>query len=105
MLSVPATEVITEQTPAGRVINSSNFFPRISPVNLLMVIAKKDSEVRNARARALFELVSGEKKMVEYYTAAIKGAKSLNMSMHVPADRLDDLQPDFDSILNNVTVK
>ncbi len=66
VLSVPATESITEQTPAGRVINSSNFFPRISPVHLLMVIAKKDSEVRNARARALFELVSGEKKLVEY---------------------------------------
>jgi len=66
VLSVPATEFIREQTPAGRVVNSSNFFSRISPVRLLMVLAKKDSKLRNARARALFEQVGGEKKLVEY---------------------------------------
>jgi uncharacterized protein DUF3108/tetratricopeptide repeat protein len=53
----------------------------------------------------LVDYLDGEKKMVEYYTAAIKGSKSLDMSLHVEADLLDDLQPDFDSILNSVEVK
>ena len=66
VLTVPATEFAREQTPAGRIINSSNFFPRISPVRLLMVIAKRDSPVRNDRARALFKLVTGQKKVLEY---------------------------------------
>ncbi|MEA2062918.1 MAG: alpha/beta fold hydrolase [Gemmatimonadota bacterium] len=66
VLSVPATEFIREQTPAGRVVNSSNFFPRISPTPLLMVLAKQDSKLRNDRARALFELLKGKKKLIEY---------------------------------------
>ncbi|MFC1614743.1 alpha/beta hydrolase family protein [Gemmatimonadota bacterium] len=66
VLTVPAMEFITEQTPAGRVVNSINFVSRISPVPLLMVVAKQDVVARNARSRALFELVPGKKKMVEY---------------------------------------
>ena len=70
--------------------------------------ARRDAITSDLRAevdRMERQMLEGEKKMVEYYTAAIKGAKSLNMSMHVPVDLLDDLQPEFDSILNNVTVK
>lgn len=53
----------------------------------------------------LVDYIEGEKKMVQYYTVAIKGAKSVDMSLHVPADLLGDLQPDFDSILDSVKVK
>ena len=66
VLSVPAMEGVTEQTPAGRVINSSNFFPYYRDLSLLMVIAKKDSPDRNARAKALFDLAPVSKKMIEY---------------------------------------
>jgi len=66
VLSVPATEFVTEQTPAGRVINSSNFFPRYKDLSLLMVIAKKDIPLRNARAKELYDLAPVPKKMVEY---------------------------------------
>ncbi|HUU26432.1 MAG TPA: alpha/beta fold hydrolase [archaeon] len=65
-LSVPATESVTGQTPAERVINASNFFPRISKPSLLVIIAQRDSRERNERARALFELVPGKKKLIEY---------------------------------------
>ena len=51
------------------------------------------------------DYVSGDKKMVEYYATTLKGSTAVTVAMHVPADLLDDLQPDFDSILNNVTVK
>ena len=66
VLSVPATEFVTAQSPPGRVVNSSNFFPRYKDVSLLMLIAKKDIELRNTRARELFELAPVKKKLVEY---------------------------------------
>ena len=78
VLSVPATELVTGQTPADRVVNSSNFFSRIPPVPLLIVIAAKDSPVRNARAKALFELVHGEKKMIEYDEGHFLAPKKYN---------------------------
>jgi dienelactone hydrolase len=65
VLSVPATEFAAEQTPAGRVVNSSNFFPRIA-CSLLVIIARRDVPKRNERARALFELAPGHKKLIEY---------------------------------------
>lgn len=65
VLIVPATELRTEQTAPGMVVNSSNFFPRITS-SLMLVMALKDSELRNARARELFKLVRGKKKLVEY---------------------------------------
>ena len=49
--------------------------------------------------------MSGDKKMVEYYATTLKGSLAVTVAMHVPADLLDDLLPDFDAILNNVTVK
>lgn len=66
ILNVPATEFITAQTPPGRVINSSNFFSRYKDLSLLMVIAKKDIPLRNARAKELFELAPIDKKLIEY---------------------------------------
>lgn len=66
VLSVPATEFITEQTPAGQVVNSSNFFPRFKNVSLLMVIARKDDQYRNGRAKELFAVAPVKKKMIEY---------------------------------------
>jgi len=66
ILSVPATEDATAQTPPGRIINSSNFFPRYKNQSLLMVIAKRDDPVRNARALQLFESAPVKKKLVEY---------------------------------------
>ena len=66
VLNVPATEFVKTQTPSGRVVNSSNFFPRYSGFSMLMVIAKKDDQLRNARAKELFELAPVKKKMIEY---------------------------------------
>ncbi|NOY96001.1 MAG: alpha/beta fold hydrolase [Chlorobi bacterium] len=66
ILSVPATEFITAQTPPGRVINSSNFFPRYKDLSLLVVVAKKDLALRTARAKELFELAPVHKKLIEY---------------------------------------
>ena len=53
----------------------------------------------------VIDYIENEKKMVEYYTSAIKGSQSLDLSMHVAADKLDEFKPDFDSILDNVEVK
>jgi cephalosporin-C deacetylase-like acetyl esterase len=66
VLSVPATEFLTTQTPAGRVVNSSNFFPRYKNFSLLMVIAEKDMALRNKRAKELFELAPVNKKLIKY---------------------------------------
>ena len=66
ILSVPATEFSTAQTPAGQVINSSNYFPHYTDLSLLMVLAKKDIPLRNERAKALFELAPVQKKLIEY---------------------------------------
>ncbi len=65
VLTVPATERGTEQTKAGMVFNSSNYFPRIANP-LMVVVALQDMAVRNARARELFKLVRAKKKLVEY---------------------------------------
>lgn len=66
VLTVPATEFVTAQTPAGQVVNSSNFFPRYRNISLLMVIAKKDDKLRIARAKELFDQAKVRKKLVEY---------------------------------------
>ncbi len=66
ILSVPATEFVTEQTPPGQVINSSNFFPRYKDMTLLMVLAKNDIPYRNARAKALYDMAPVKKEMIEY---------------------------------------
>ena len=66
VLTVPATEFARAQTPPGRIINASNFFPRFENVSLLMVLAKQDDPLRNARARALFDRVAVKKELVEY---------------------------------------
>jgi dienelactone hydrolase len=66
ILSVPATETATAQTPAGRIINSSNFFPRYKDLSLLMVLAEHDDPLRNDRAKAFYDLVQVEKEMVMY---------------------------------------
>ena len=66
ILSVPATEFITTQTPPGQIVNSSNFFPHYTDLSLLMVLAKKDIALRNERAKALFELAPVTKKLIEY---------------------------------------
>jgi dienelactone hydrolase len=66
ILTVPATEFVTEQTLAGQIVNSSNFFPHFKDVSLLMVIAKKDDKRRNGRARELFSLAPVKKKLIEY---------------------------------------
>jgi dienelactone hydrolase len=66
VLTVPATEFITAQTPAGRVVNSSNFFPRYKDMSLLMVVAKKDDPGRTNRARELFTKAPVKKKLIEY---------------------------------------
>jgi cephalosporin-C deacetylase-like acetyl esterase len=66
ILSVPATEFITAQTPAGRVVNSSNYFPRYKDFSLLVVLAKNDIPLRYARAKELFELAPVDKKLIEY---------------------------------------
>jgi pimeloyl-ACP methyl ester carboxylesterase len=66
ILSVPATEFATAQTPPGRIINSSNFFPHYRDLSLLMVLAKNDVPLRNTRAKEFFDLVQVKKHMVEY---------------------------------------
>ncbi len=66
ILSVPATEFVTAQTPASRIINSSNFFPHYKDLSLFMVLAKNDVPARNARAKEYFDLVQVKKEMVEY---------------------------------------
>ena len=66
ILSVPATEFETAQTPPGRIINSSNFFPNYKDLSLFMVLAKNDVPARNARAKEFFDLVQVKKDMVEY---------------------------------------
>jgi dienelactone hydrolase len=66
VLSVPATESGTAQTPPGRIINPSNFFPHYKDLSLLMVLAKNDVPLRNARAKEYFDLVKVKKEMVEY---------------------------------------
>jgi pimeloyl-ACP methyl ester carboxylesterase len=66
ILSVPATEDGMAQTPPGRIINSSNFFPRYKDLSLLMVLAKNDVPLRNARAKEFFDLVQVKKEVVEY---------------------------------------
>ena len=54
------------QTPPGRIINSSNFFPHYKDLSLFMVLAKNDVPARNARAKEYFDLVQVKKEMVEY---------------------------------------
>lgn len=66
VLSVPATEFATAQTPPGRIINASNFFPRYKDLSLLLVLAKNDVPLRIARAKEFFEIVQVKKDMVEY---------------------------------------
>jgi dienelactone hydrolase len=66
ILSVPATEFITGQTPAEMILNASNFVPHYKDLSLLMVIAKNDIPLRNARARALYEMAPVTKEMIEY---------------------------------------
>jgi dienelactone hydrolase len=66
ILTVPAMESATSQTPAGRIVNSANFFPHYKDFSLLVVLAKKDQPERNARAKELFELAPVKKKLVEY---------------------------------------
>lgn len=66
ILTVPATEFIREQTPPGQIVNSSNFFPHYKDLSLLMVLAKKDIALRNARAKELFELAPVQKRLIEY---------------------------------------
>ena len=66
ILSFPATEFVTEQTPPARIINSSNFFPYYKDLSLLMVLAKNDVPLRNARAKEFFDLVQVKKEIVEY---------------------------------------
>ncbi|MEQ6120437.1 alpha/beta fold hydrolase [Reichenbachiella sp. MALMAid0571] len=66
ILTVPATEEITDQTPPARVVNTSNFVTRYGDFSMLMVIAKKDSPKRNARAKQLFEMITIKKKWIEY---------------------------------------
>jgi len=66
ILTVPATEFIMAQTPPGQIVNSSNFFPHYTDLSLLMVLAKKDIPLRNARAKELFELAPVQKKLIEY---------------------------------------
>lgn len=66
VLIVPATEIRSDQTPSGQIINSSNFFPRYKDVSLLVVIAKKDKELRNARSKALYKTAPVKKQWVEY---------------------------------------
>jgi dienelactone hydrolase len=65
VLTVPATDFGTEQTAPGMVVNSSNFFPRISSP-LMVVMALQDSEKRNARMQELIKLVRGKKRFIEY---------------------------------------
>jgi dienelactone hydrolase len=65
VLTVPATDFGVEQTPAGMLVNSSNYFPRFTSP-LLVVNALKDVPLRIERARELIELVPGQKKMIEY---------------------------------------
>lgn len=66
ILIVPATEFVTEQTPPARVVNTSNFVSRYSNLSMMMLIAKKDKEFRNARARQYFKIAPIEKKWIEY---------------------------------------
>ena len=66
ILSVPATEFVMAQTPPGRIINSSNFFPHYTDLTLLMVLAKKDITLRNSRAKELFKLAPVQKELIEY---------------------------------------
>ncbi len=66
ILSVPSTEFIMAQTPPGRIINSSNFFPHYKDISLLMILAKKDMKLRNLRAKELFKLAPVQKKIIEY---------------------------------------
>ena len=66
VLTVPATEFLTEQTAPGRIVNSSNFFPHYKDLSLLMVIAKRDIELRNTRSKELFKLAPVPKKLIEY---------------------------------------
>ena len=66
ILIVPATEFIMAQTPPGRIVNSSNFFPHYTDVSLLMVLAKQDIALRNTRAKELFELAPVQKRLIEY---------------------------------------
>ncbi len=65
VLTVPATDFGTEQTAPGMVVNSSNFFPRITNP-LMVVVALQDMKLRIDRARELFKLAPGKKKLVEY---------------------------------------
>ena len=65
VLTVPATDFATEQTAPGMIVNSSNFFPRITSP-LMVVMALQDVEKRNARMLELIKLVRGKKKFIEY---------------------------------------
>lgn len=66
ILSVPATEFVTAQTPPSRIINASNFFPHYKDLSLMMVLAKNDVPLRNARAKEFYDMVQVKKEMVEY---------------------------------------
>jgi dienelactone hydrolase len=78
ILSVPATEDATAQTPVGRIINSSNFFPRYKDLSLFIVLAKKDEPLRNARAREFYDMVSVKKGIVEYDESHFLDPKKYN---------------------------
>jgi pimeloyl-ACP methyl ester carboxylesterase len=78
VLSVPATEFVTAQTPPGRIINSSNFFPRYKDLSLFMVLAEKDVPLRNARAKEFYDLVDVTKGMVEYDESHFLDPKKYN---------------------------
>ena len=62
----PAVDDAEYKRIIERIINSSNFFPNYTDLTLLMVLAKKDITLRNARAKELFELAPVQKKLIEY---------------------------------------
>ena len=66
ILTVPATEMMTGQTPPARVINTTNFVPHYTDISLLMILAEQDREDRNTRAKHLFEKVPVKKKLFVY---------------------------------------
>ena len=66
ILSVPATEMVTGQNPPAMVINTTNFVTRYEGVSMLMILAEKDKEDRNDRAKHLYKMASIKKKMIIY---------------------------------------
>lgn len=66
VLIVPATEFVTGQTAPARIVNTSNFVSRYNDFSMLMLIAKKDNDIRNLRAKRFFEIAPIEKMWIEY---------------------------------------